>query len=498
MVDRVSQLASLVGAACLVVVTIILAMHDLLIACAVAALLLLVGCACRMDGWRAMLALTMGLLVAASSDVQALVDASFYPRYAAVGMLVVWLLCVRRPPSSRFTPWTGTFVGALWLVAGLATVSATWSIVALETFQRGVALLLLAALVHLLIRRRWPDRTVMLADLRVIYLVLSLSAVVSLGYGLTDATLAAALSGSQRFQGLYNNPNMLGMVCALTIPLGWAVYRQTRRPIEMLGMVPAAGALVLSQSRTALVAVAVGALWVVLRHGIGPVARLVTAAAAGLLTAYLFNLLPAVAAAPWMQQIVARFTAQEDLSNGRVAMWQATVDLWWQNRPALGFGYASRDHLTQLTSYERFLGLDIGVVHNSYLQLLLELGLVAVVPLLMLLLAVFRAAVRAPVTRINSGLIWLIVTGLLIQITESAMFGTGQTYPYVFWLAVAAVLLHLPTDRRTGDATGQPTPRRRPADVRVGAGPVGHRPRPARSGGDAPDGPSRRRLPALR
>jgi O-antigen ligase len=95
----------------------------------------------------------------------------------------------------------------------------------------------------------------------------------------------------------------------------------------------------------------------------------------------------------------------------------------------------------------------VSVVHNSYLQLLLELGLAAVAPLALLLLAVGRVALRAPVRRADSGLVWLVVTGLLIQVTESAIFGTGQTYPYVFWFVVAGVLLHMPGDRvGTADA----------------------------------------------
>ncbi|MFV2021936.1 O-antigen ligase family protein [Micromonospora sp. LOL_023] len=417
------------------------------------------------DGWRWLLALTMTLLVCASSNIAPLVDASFHWRFVAVGALVVWGLCLPSGTKTSTDPWTRVFLAALWAIAGLATLSATWSVVPMETLPRGCALLLLAALVHLVIRRRWPDRDVMMADLRTIYVVLSLSTVVSLGYGISDGTLGSTISGSTRFEGVYSNPNMLGMVCALTIPLGWAAYRRSGRRADLLGTLPAAGLLVLSQSRTALVAVLLGALWVVLRHGLGPLLQLAAAAAGALLAAYLFNLLPAVLGSSWIQQFAGRFTGQNDLSNGRTDMWQATVDLWWQNRPALGFGYASRDDLSEIAQYDELLDVGVGVVHNSYLQLLLELGLAAAVPLVLLLLAAANAALRAPVRQANSGLVWLIVTGLLIQVTESAMFGTGQTYPYVFWLAVAAVLLHLPADHaahvrqlratRSREATGQ-------------------------------------------
>ncbi|WP_433532418.1 O-antigen ligase family protein [Micromonospora sp. CA-263727] len=443
--NRLGQVGLVAGAACLVVVTTVVSVNMPLVAAGVVLLLLLLALCRRVDGWRWLLALTMALLVCASSDIPALVEISFYPRYAAVAGLIVWGLCLPAPTPARTAPWSRVFIGALWTVAALATLSTTWSVVPSETFQRGVALLLLAALVHVVVRRRWSDRKTMLADLRMVYLVLSLSTVSSLVLGLGNGTVAAALSSSHRFQGLYNNPNMLGIVCALTIPLGWAVYRQYRRWPMLLGTAPAAAGLLLSQSRTGLVAVLVGAAWIMLRHGVAPLLRMASAATAALLLAYLLDLLPVIFRAPWMQRMVLRFTDPEgaDLSNGRTQMWQATVDLWWQNRPTLGFGYASRNHLLELAGYDEFFGAGVSVVHNSYLQLLLELGLTAAIPLVLLLLAAGRVALRVPVHGANSGLVWLVVSGLLIQLTESAMFGTGQTYPYVFWFAVAA-LLHLP------------------------------------------------------
>ncbi|WP_420118026.1 O-antigen ligase family protein [Micromonospora sp.] len=453
--NRVGQLCLVVGAVLAVVVTTVASVTVPLIAVGAVALLLLAlfALAQQMDGWRWLLGLTMALLVCASSKLPGLVEASFYPRYAAVAALIVWALGAPGRTVAQVDPWTRLLVGALWAMAGLATVSFTWSVVPLETLQRGVALLLLAALVHVLVRRRWPDRAVMLADLRMVYLVLSGSALISLGVGFTDGTLVAALSRTDRFEGLYNNPNMLSIVCALTTPLGWAVYRQSRRRVELLGMVPAVACLLLSQSRTGLIAVLAGACWVVLRNGLGRVVRLGAGLAVGLLVAYLFNLLPVLFTGPWVRQLMLRFTDPTggDLSNGRTEMWQATVDLWWQNRPTLGFGYASRNHLFALASLDESFGTGVSVVHNSYLQLLLELGLAAVAPLVLLLLAVGRVALRSPVRRADSGLVWLVVTGLLIQITESAIFGTGQTYPYVFWCVVAGVLLHLPGERADAD-----------------------------------------------
>ncbi|BCJ57429.1 O-antigen ligase family protein [Micromonospora endophytica] len=473
--NRLAQCSIVAGAAGLVVVATLLAVDAPLVAIGLPLLLLLVALVRRMDGWRWLLGLATALLVCAASDLPTLVELSFYPRYAAVAGLVVWALFQPLRAPVRLASWTRILVGALWAIAGLATLSALWSVVPLETFQRGVALVLLAALVHVLLRRRWSERAVVLADLRTIYLVLSVSALVSLGYGLTNGVLPAALPGNQRFQGIYNNPNLLGIVCALAIPLGWAMYQQFRRPVLLLGTLPAGVCLLLSQSRTGIVAVLVGAAWVLLRRGFGPVTRTASAVAVTLLLAHLLNLLPIIFSAPWMQRIVLRFTdpGGTDLSNGRTEMWQATIDLWWQERPTLGFGYASRNHLIELAGYDGAFAAGISLVHNSYLQLLLELGLTAVVPLVALLLAVGRGALRVPVRGANSGLVWLVVSGVIVQLTESAIFGTGQPYPYVFWLAVAA-LLHQPTADQDGErsaAEGEPRDTTR-LDQRVPAAPA--------------------------
>ncbi|WP_433392430.1 O-antigen ligase family protein [Micromonospora sp. KLBMP9576] len=458
-------------------------MDDPFVAIGVALLIVVLYLMRRLDGFQRILVVATLMLICAASNVQSLVTFSFYPRYLAIGGLIAWALFGPGRRIRRGDPWAGLFVTGLWATAGLAMLSSAWSITPLHTLQQAVALSLLAALAHVLLWRRWVDPAAVAGDLRVVYLVLSISLLVSLGYGLAGG--ASATSFNDRFQGLYANPNMLSIICALTIPLGWALYRQSRKRAQLLGIVPAAIALPITESRTALVAVLVGALWVVLRHGIGPLARLAAAVVGGVGLAYVFNLLPRIVGSPVAQSFSARFTDPDngDFSNGRTQTWQATVELW-QSRPTFGFGYASGSQLFTQTREDGFFNVGVNLVHNSYLQWLLELGIGGVVPLLLLLLAAIRAVLLAPVGALNSGLVWLIVTGLLIQVTESTMFGMGQPYPYVFWLAVAGALVRtrsgrhssgVPVSVYTTRAGGRPGPpdsadrRRQPAGVRPAA-----------------------------
>ncbi|MGW0213430.1 O-antigen ligase family protein [Micromonospora chokoriensis] len=446
MVDRLGLVALVVGAACLTAVTTALTVDKPIVAAGVAFLLVALYLTRRLDGFRRILAVATLLLIFASSNMPSLVSFSFYARYVAVGCLILWAFNSRRRTTRHTDSRAKLFVGALWATAGLATLSSVWSISPLHTLQQAVALLLLAALAHVLLRRRWVEPGAVAADLHVVYVLLSLSLVVSLGYGITGA--AAATSFNDRFQGVYSNPNMLSIICALTIPLGWALYQQSRKRTQLLGIAPAVIALPMTESRTALIAVVVGGLWVVLRHGAGPVARLLVVTVGGVGLAYLFGVLPSVVGSTWAQTFAARFTDPDngDLSNGRNQTWQAAVELW-QSRPTLGFGYASGIHLFEQTRQNGFFDVSVNLVHNSYLQWLLELGVIGIAPILVLLFVALRGVLLAPIGALNSGLVWLIVTGLLIQVTESTMFGMGQPYPYVFWLAVAGVLVRTSSAR---------------------------------------------------
>ncbi|MFI6234173.1 O-antigen ligase family protein [Micromonospora sp. NPDC050784] len=463
-------------------------MDEPMIAGGVALLLVALYLTRRLDGFGRILAVATVLLICATSNMPSLVSFSFYARYVAVGCLVVWALVGRSRGIRRADHWTAFFVTALWATAALATLSSVWSVTPLHTLQQAIALLLLAALTHVVLWRRWADPVAVAADLHVVYVVLSMSLVVSLGLGIAGS--ASAASFNDRFQGLYSNPNMLSIICALTIPLGWALYRQSGKRTELLGVVPAVIALPITESRTALIALLVGGLWVVLRHGVGPLARLLVVTVGGLGVAYLFGMLPSLVGSSWVQALATRFTDPDngDFSNGRTQTWQAAIELW-QGRPTLGFGYASGFQLFEQTRQNGFLDANVNLVHNSYLQWLLEMGVIGVAPLLLLLAVALRAAL-APVGALNSGLVWLIVTGLLIQVTESTMFGMGQPYPYVFWLAVAGVLVSLRSGRHVSGV---------PASVfisaRADAGPYSHGSTGQRQPTVAHGAPRRERVP---
>lgn len=395
------------------------------------------------DVWRILYLLTLLLLFFATSTQEVLVSLSYYPRYGAAALLVAWTWLhdgrdarlLRECPAG-----VALLVHGLWLAVAFAAVSTIWSVDRFTTFAQTVALALLASLVHGLLTRRWTVQTRMSADL---------GAAVLLFAGLFLAGILAWLAGvpgtqtyGGRFQGLFSNPNTLGMIGALVLPVSLGLWRHTKSQLYLAAAVITAAAVVMSNSRTAATALILAGLWVLIRaRNSRAIAMLlpITILTAGLSS---IGLLMGVAVPAPVVSLLARFTANEggDLLNSRDIAWVNARRLFLE-RPIEGYGYSAGPSLfsSQRDSGQLLFASD--VVHNSYMQWLLELGLMGLVPLLLLLALFLRVLLARPTGALSGALQWLVLTGVLVQFTESAMFGTGQAYPFLFWVMVAAALV---------------------------------------------------------
>ncbi|MGN9777931.1 O-antigen ligase family protein [Micromonospora sp. H33] len=192
---------------------------------------------------------------------------------------------------------------------------------------------------------------------------------------------------------------------------------------------------------TALLAVAIGGCWALARGGLPATARAIGIAVPVALTTYFLGGFDHLRNAGWVDSLAGRFITPDgsDVLTHRPVAWQLTTDLLGA-RPAEGYGYAVTGSLFEAIRQSDFFDFPVNSVHNSYLQWLLELGVVGGPALLLVVAVCLWAVIRGRLAGIGAGLVWLVVAGLLVQTMESAMFGTGQPYPYVFWLGVAAVL----------------------------------------------------------
>jgi exopolysaccharide production protein ExoQ len=239
---------------------------------------------------------------------------------------------------------------------------------------------------------------------------------------------------SHRFYGVYSNPNTLGILSALAVPMGLGLWSYTKSRGYLLGDAIAFYSILLCESRTALLAVAAAAAVVVLRRGTSAVMTALAVLGAG---AVIIGLSSSLAALPGPLQGVADRLGGGgpggELTN-RGAAWSKALSLW-RDRPWSGYGFRTGDIVFANDPTGTFTR---GMAHNSYLQIILELGVVGAVLAALLVTLLIGVVRRCPVVGLGGGLIGTVVAGLCAGLTESALWGSGAAFCWAFWLSGAA------------------------------------------------------------
>ena len=188
-----------------------------------------------------------------------------------------------------------------------------------------------------------------------------------------------------RFGGAVH-PNLQGvnislLILALSSFLG--ENTGTQRRLAAVGLVCAGFFLLLTQSRTSLGALCLTLLLIfsikaIREHGLGSLALPITVLSLlGSLLLIVGILIPEASSSHLATGVI---TTQRDSGDptsltGRVDVWETLIDYAAQ-RPILGFGHDafwSSAHIEEVSSIDQWL---INQAHNSYLELLLNLGVV--------------------------------------------------------------------------------------------------------------------------
>lgn len=266
--------------------------------------------------------------------------------------------------------------------------------------------------------------------------LLTQNAVISgiiLGAGLAFVGFPGAVSDySGRHLGIFNNPNLLGMISALTFALGmgWVIYK--RSALVFISLLVPLSQVLLSESRTAILAVVLVFSWTVVR----------TKAKNFVVVAYITSIVALGAmAVSWRPfgGYLDRFSTMDggDLLNTRTNAWN-DVQRTIADDP-LGIGWAATPTVLEEWG-SNGVASGLSSVHNSYLQLVFELGVAGIIPVLLIVILLIKVGMmRHHGAAIGFGAVALM--GLIIQITESPIFGLGQPYPYIFWFAVVAATI---------------------------------------------------------
>lgn len=262
----------------------------------------------------------------------------------------------------------------------------------------------------------------------------------------------------RRAQGLFYEASTLGNFCAFFLTLVLVCLSRPKaespitRPALLAGGAVFAAAMIFSYSRGSIVnivASAVALFW--LRKASGQVitgirftAPRVIGAFAGLGLAAAIavqTLLPSFSANYWSRitgsvQYIA--SSPNGVLSGRLTNWMFLVDfLWRQPLTAIfGIGYKT-------LPYSDYAGASV-VADNTYLQLLVETGIIGLAAFLLLNAAILRTGLRAsrsgyPGARIFGDWIFCFWIGQMVQMLSGDLITYWRVLPVYFWvLGIAA------------------------------------------------------------
>lgn len=317
------------------------------------------------------------------------------------------------------------------LFLGLALISSVYSETPDITLQRGVSLSLLYIAVFWVV---WDyvDRAGEEDLLNV--LIYSAAIIYCLGIiYINDPTVAWQERGG-RFRGVLTNPNSIGLLTGLFLPLVLWRVTQYKRSIDIVLLGVMILSLLLSGSRSGMLASSIGATYLLYHSQKRAWAAVFVAGAIYIIVSpYVVPYDPFSDDQPF-QRLVSGFGT----GSGRLEVWPLVLPLI-QDRWVLGHGFGTEEFALANAGYlfQEFQG---GYFHNSYLGLAYQLGIIGVLLFWGPLLAVFlwqlwrsRHDSKLSLSHVYEA---VLLAGLISAMFESWVYSVGNAFSFPFWICV--------------------------------------------------------------
>jgi hypothetical protein len=256
--------------------------------------------------------------------------------------------------------------------------------------------------------------------------------------------------GLLRTAGPMLNPNGIGILGAFLGPIAFYLWRSTpKRHIFWLGsFLTCIGLVILSGTRTALSAILLAFTFIAITRTRSLSINMLFIA---VLTLFISAVL-LITEIYGLPKIIQTYLRVESLAiaGGRFEAWSVGWDLLRQ-KPWTGYGFGTEDMLFEQFGV-RFLKHGGAMVHNSYLGLSLQIGILGAGVFFswMFLTAIkgIRSCLRTR-NSLMSILVGTLVAGLTISLTESWLYSAGNSQSLPFWVlfGILARLLMEPKRR---------------------------------------------------
>jgi putative inorganic carbon (HCO3(-)) transporter len=338
-----------------------------------------------------------------------------------------FLRAVRQNDVIRLPPVLG-FALAFGLVIGLALIASPEPSAGLvKAFRYVFFILFLFLLIQMI-----DDRDQAMRLLRVLVLASATAAF----YGCFQFVTGAV----ERAAGPIADANDFAYMLSAVLPFALFLCAEDRRwrPVWILSTLLLLGATFATLSRGAIIGLAALLLWAILTRRIGVGGTIAVVVAAVLVVAAAFTF--------WSSTVEQRLNEKNKIAaantESRAAFWAAGEEMW-EDHPFLGvgpgrFGVEAKNYIKNSP-----IALEDPVVHNSYLEILVEAGPLALLLFLGMLAAGWTGATRAARlarSRQDQTTVRLATAakGSLLVAVVSGFFLSEQVAP-PFWIACALV-----------------------------------------------------------
>jgi len=253
-----------------------------------------------------------------------------------------------------------------------------------------------------------------------------------------------------RFRGMMPNPNSVGLLGAIAYPMLLTQAIEGRRWIDRVFVLAAAASVLLSGSRTSAVSCAIATIFLLARAGMGRGLGILLVA--GTLVGTLFTIRPwekseGYTGTTLFDNPLTRLSFKDDtlMGGGRFEMWPLAIDAIKES-PLLGHGFGTEEFWLDEAgiSMEEFEIHQGKYMHNSYLGLTYQLGIVGTVilfvPLFIMAAERFTRLLQRKLTLQQAGYTGVLIVGLVACFSESWIYSVGNAFAFPFWTAVMLLI----------------------------------------------------------
>ena len=247
-------------------------------------------------------------------------------------------------------------------------------------------------------------------------------------------TIVAWMSGIQsdylRYSAEGFDPNELSVILAIAIPVAWYLSLRyssfflvwlNRSIIPLLWV-----AILLTSSRTGLIVASVGTLFIIVSLAQGSMGTKIAFAIVALATVFIIPQL--IPDSTWQRMGTVESEIVSGTLGNRTMIWAAGIDIWFNNL-AFGVGTGAFNAAAILTH-----GFG-ATCHNTYLQILVELGATGLMIFAGLMFVIWRKIQLLPVLERR---LYLIVCAVLVLGISTLTWETKKPV----WLLCSLILSH--------------------------------------------------------